>query len=167
MGIDPVSLALIGTVVAGAGAVQQMVATRNMASYEQKLAERNQLIQEDNARSAVLESQIEQQDWSRSAREQIGQMVAEMGASGLSVNSGSNLLRRVGTQEAVERDAQRIREDGNNRADQFRQRASDSGAEASLAGARKRNATTAGIINIGSTLIGGATQVNRAKGLIE
>lgn len=166
MGIDPVSLAIIGTVVSGAGAIGSMVAARNEASYQQKLAQRNAVIAEQNARDTIQDSQVEQQDWSRSAREQIGMMVAEMGASGIALDSGTNLMIRKSTQDDVVRDATRIRDEGNQRANQFRQRGSDFQAEASAAGARKSNATTAGVINIGSSLISGASKVNRARGLV-
>lgn len=163
MGIDPVTLAIVGSVVAGAGAVQGMIAARNQAAYEQKLAQRNALIAEDNARTAIIDSQEEQQDWSRSARDQIGQMVAEMGASGVSLDTGTNLLRRQSTQQDVVRDAQRIRQEGNVRADAYRNQKSNFIGEASAASARKRNATVEGALNIGSTLIGGATSVNKAR----
>jgi hypothetical protein len=165
MGIDPVSLAIMSTVASAGGAVFSTIAQRNAASYEQKVAQRNAVIAEDNARRAVMESQEEQQDWSRAAREQIGQMVAEMGASGVAVDSGTNLLVRRATQEDVVRDAQRIRTEGKTRGDAFRTRGSDFQAQASAAGARKSNTTISGAFDLGSSLISGATRVNRARAL--
>ena len=165
MGVDPVSLAIVGAVVGGIGDVVSTRGEMSQAAYKGAVAERNAAIAEENRVATIEASQREQMDWSESARQQMGSLLAGFSASGLAAG-GSNAQIRAGQEALILRDAERIRAEGVGEADRFAQQRADFLSEANVAKAERRNALTSGILRVVSSLVGGATAVNRAKGIV-
>jgi hypothetical protein len=166
MGIDPVSLTMIGTAVSTVGSVVGMMAQMEAASYQQAVAERNARISEENAIKALERSQVDQQDWGQEARAQLGRMMADLSASGISATGGTPLLQRRGAESLSKRDAERVRREGVTQAEEYRQQSADFSAEAGMAGRRKTFALFGGVANTLGTYISGATQVNQTRNLM-
>ena len=159
------TLSIIGTVVSAVGGVVGTMAQMQAASYQAAVAERNAQIMEQNARREVDRAQVETQDQSELAREQIGQVIAAQSASGISLQSGSPLVRRRGLQRLAERDAVRIRSDANVQAERFQQQSADYQGQAGMARSRGRMSLFSGVLNVGSTLIGGARQHQQIRSM--
>ena len=144
------------TVVGTMGAIQQ-------SNYQSQVALNNQAIAEENARRVIFESQIEAQETDIEARGELGQLLAQQGASGLSLGSGSFALRRKGLEELAAKDRGFIRSQGEVRATRHRQQASDFAGESAMAKASGRGALVSGAFDIGTSLVSGASRVNVAK----
>lgn len=164
MSFDPISLATIGQVVGVASSIFGTISNMQAASYQAAVAERNQRLAEENARKAVEASQTEAQDWGESARQQLGNMVAELSSSGARMGTGSSLLQRRGAESLSRRDASRIREAGNVRSDAASQQAADFSAEATQSRNRAGFALFSGGLGALDSFVSGATRINRARG---
>lgn len=151
MGINPITLSIASTVASVAGGFVQMDAQRKQADFQAETAERN-------ARRAVEDAQKATIDQGEKAAQQLGALVAQQSASGLSAGVGSSLLKRRAAERLSSRDNRRIREAGNLQAEGFTQ-------EAANARAAGKNAALSGFLGIGSSLIGGAQSYNKVKRL--
>lgn len=163
MSIDPITLMTIGRSVAAVSGIVGTIGNMQAASYQSAVAARNAQIADENARRAVEQSQLEQQDWGEEARGQIGQLVASMSASGGRIDSGSSFLRRRGAQELAQRDAGRIREEGRVTADRFRQQQADFTSESQGARRRGRFSLFEGVLNVGSTYLSDSSRIRRGR----
>jgi hypothetical protein len=166
MSIDPISLLTIGTVVSTAGAAFGTMANMQAASYQSQVAAENARRAEESARREVQRSQIEQVDYAQDARSQIGSLVAALSASGFDIGSGTPALQQRALRRTAQRDAERIREEGVTRAGALRDQRADFEADSSMARRRRGFSLFSGFADATSSFIGGATQINRARGLI-
>src|SRR5690606_3917943 len=131
------------------------------SQYQAAVAERNRLIFEQNARAEVEQAQREQADWGVAARGQLGELAAELAASG--AVGGSAGLRYTGAGALARRDSQRIAEEGKVRADGQYQAAADAQSQAAQARSAGKFALFSGATSALSTYISGATQTRRIK----
>jgi hypothetical protein len=166
MSFGPMTLMKIAQGVSVAAGVVGTISNMQAAAYQQAVAQRNAQLMEENARRAIEQSQREQEDWGQAAREQLGRLMADLGASGVAMGAGSALRRREGAGELAQRDAMRIREEGVTTAENFRQQAADFKGEAKMARRRKSFALFEGVVGTMGSYLGHATQINRARGLI-
>lgn len=166
MSIEPITMMKIAQGISVASSVIGMIGNMQAEAYNAAVAERNARLMEENARLEIERSQIEQQDWGDEARGQLGRLMAELGASGMVMGTGSAALRRSGSERLAQRDAERIREEGVGRADEFRQRAADYQGEAGFARRRQGFALLSGVTGALTSYLGHASQINRARGLI-
>lgn len=157
------SLGGLSTALSVGSAVVGTIGAINQANFQSQVANNNAAIAEDNARRAVFESQVEAQETDFAARDELGQLLAQQGASGLSLGSGSFALRRKGQEELAAKDRGFIRNQGEVQATRFRQQANDQRAEAAQAKAAGRNALISGAFEVGTSLVSGATRVNARK----
>lgn len=157
------ALSTIGTIVSTVGSVVGMVGQMQAASYQAAVAGRNAQIMEENARREVDRGQVEAQDYAEEARAQLGSLIAAQASSGLDLGTGSGAQRRRGLTNLARRDQYRIRHDSELSATRMRQQASDLRVEASSARRAGRFAMLGGLLNVGSTLIGGARTTRRLR----
>lgn len=150
------TMQIIGQIVGITAGIAGAVSASNAAKA-------NAAIAEDNAKRATQEAAAKAQEQDVKARGELGAFLAESGASGLSLGSGSTLLRRQSLTELAAKDRGYITYEGAREATNFKQTAADYRAEARSA----RNAgffnAVGGALEIGSTLISGASEVNRLK----
>lgn len=163
MGIDPVSLAMIGTAVSTAAAGVQMVGSMQESSYQAAVAARNAKLDEQNAIKAMQASQEEGQDYGLAAGQELAAIMAERAASGTALGVGSNALNINSARRLARRDQERIRTEGINETEGFLQRAADSRSTATQARRSRTFAALGGTLNMGSSFISGAQSVSRAR----
>ena len=161
------SLGAVSKIASTAGAVVSAISGMQAASYQQAVAARNAQIAEENRTRAIEQSQVEQQDWGESARMQFGALMADLAASGVGTHGGTSSLLRTGTRGLIERDAERIRQEGDTRARAFGQQAADSRADASQARSARTFSMFGGALNVASTYISAATRNRRRNALLE
>lgn len=159
VGVSATTAATVATV---ASAVVGGVAAVSSANYKSQVAQNNATIASNNAERSRNEAAAANQRQDQEAKADIGALLAQGGASGLSLGVGSMGLRRKSAEQLAARDRGYTTYAGETRAAGFEQQASDFKAEAS---AEKRagvfNAVGAGI-DITSSLISGAPSVNPA-----
>jgi len=163
MGIDPVTLMMIGRGVALASTVVSTIGTMQASSYQAAVAARNAQLAEENAQAAIEASQQEQQDWGDEARSQLGTLVAGLSASGASLQGGTVVQRKTGAQRLLSRDAQRIREEGDTTAARYRQQGADFRAESAQAKRRGRFALFSGALEAGGTYLSNSSRISSAR----
>ena len=163
MSFAPLTLATISQVVGVGSAIFGAVSQAQAANYQAAVAERNRVISEENARRAAETSQAEVADWGESARAQMGNMLAELAATGGRIGAGTSALQRRAASNLAARDAQRLREQGNVRIDAFSQQASDFAADAGMARQRGAFSLVGGAINAFDSFVTGSARRNDLK----
>ena len=176
MGWAAPAAAIIGTGLQVAGSVANMRREQAQAEAEQEAAERNARLARKDARvaeqNALREMEANQQEgmeWSVDAGYEIGQLIAERAASG-ALMMGSNEGQVFGLRQLAARDQLRIRQEGIVRYQQamhvaknIRQQRANYQVEAAAAAQRSSDARTSGLLNIGSSIVGGAQAYQQAK----
>lgn len=151
------------TAISVASAVAGTVAAVSEARYRSQVATNNATIAEANRVRTMEETGINAQEQDMAARADIGAMLAQQGASGLSMGIGSMALRRKSAGELAAKDRSRVVYTGQTEANQFEQQAQDFREESRMAKREGKFAVLEGGLNIGSSLIGGAEKVNSKK----
>lgn len=176
MGFAAPVLAAVSAGTQVLGAVAGMRQQMRQESYNQMVAQRNAQIQQmnaeraaENARQESVASQAEGADWGEQARLEIGALRARAAAGNL-VQIGSIARQVAAKRQLSARDQLRIRMEGSGRVRARQQEAHDFGIEAennrisaSMAASRRRQGFFSGLLNIGSTIIGGAQAVQQAR----
>ena len=150
------ALGALGGVVSTIGAVQQQ-------RFQQQVALNNAQIAEQNAAREVQRASMEAQEADVRARGELGQLIADAGASGLNLNSGSSFLRRRSLEQLAAKDRGFIVAEGEARAQAQKQIAQDERAGAAQSGRAAILEGIGGGLDIGTTLISGASKVNRIR----
>jgi hypothetical protein len=154
--ITPAVLAIGSAVIGVAGTIISTSAALQNDSYQQQIALRQQQVDTENAHRAQYQAQVQQQENDRLTSDAIGSIIAEQGASGLSVNGGSQILTRKGAAILGRRDSLNIRQAGDITAENFLQSGQNAGDAAAQAQAQKGNDLLSGFLGIGKSIIGGA-----------
>ncbi len=158
---------LIASTAIGIGStIIQTSSAINQANYQQQVALRQQQIDEDNAVRAEQTAQVAQQDQDRQTSAAIGAALAQQGASGLSVNGGSQLLTRKSLAQLGRRDALNVRQAGDISAYNYKTEGQDAGAEAQFAATQAQSDLLSGFLGVGSSIIGGAGKYLNNQGLL-
>lgn len=164
---DPGTLIAAGSLVTGlagaatsaVGAESQAKATAAQATYQAQVAANNQIIANQNAEAAVAQGDVQAQNQSLQNAARVGGIIAAQGASGVDVNSGSNLDVQKSQREVGELDAQTIRYNAAQQARGFEEEAASAGGQAGLYNAEAAYAPVAGDIGAAGSLLGGASSV--------
>ncbi len=162
MGIDPVSLAVIGMAGVGVNAYGQYEAGQAQsmaAAYQAQVAANNANIARQNAsmESAAGEAQVVAKGLQ--TRALIGKEKAYAGASGVDVNTGSTAAVRAGTEQMGMLDALTIRSNAAKRAWASEVQATSEEAQSQLYQFESRAAAEAGDIAAAGSLLSGASTV--------
>lgn len=157
------SLGGTSTALAAAGAGYSAVASNRASMYQARVAQNNALVADMNAGRAVQEAAVRAQEQDFSAQGEIGALLANLGASGFSVSTGSAALRRRSAEGLAARDRNYTMYQGQTTADAYRQQAADFRTSAGASRMEARNALISGGFQIGETLISGASRVNDEK----
>ncbi len=112
MSFDPITLAILSTVVGVAGAAVTTVSAINSANYQQQVATQQARVDNQNADRAEMVAQVNQQDRDGAAAAAIADETAQQGASGLSIGGTSQILTRKSAMQLSRQDALRIRQAG-------------------------------------------------------
>lgn len=152
---------VVGTVASAGGALVTGMAASNAAKYQNQVAQMNAQIAKDNAARALERSQIEQQDQDMLTRAQLATQEALQGASGLSIEGGSQMLTRKSAAMLGRRDALNIRQAGELEAYGYKTQAVNMEAEGRLAKAKGQSALMGSYLNAFGSLASGAASFNK------
>lgn len=155
-------ISIASTVVAGAvsayGAMQSSQAQSQAADYQAQVSRNNQIVANQNAQAAIQDGQAKEQQQRIQNAQKLGAIVANQGASGLDVNSGSNLLVQEDQAKVGEMDALTVRNNAQREAYGFLAQGTNYAAQAKLDQAQAGWASQSGLINAGSSIVGGAAK---------
>lgn len=147
------ALPIISAVVTAASTVMG-------AMYQGQVAKNNAIIAENNAGRAIQEASVAAQEGDQAAAADIGQMISQAGASGLTLNTGSQGLKRKSASELAARDRGYTVYKGATEAAGYRQQAEDFRSEASAAKSSAIFGLIGGGLDIGTSLVNRKTTVN-------
>ena len=157
------TLSTITTGLQIAGTVAGLASATAMSSYQAKVAENNSIIALENAGKAATAAQEESQQRGLAAQFEMGDLLANQSASGLNLGSGSYALVRKSQAELAARDTRIIMDEGNQRVENFKQQSADFRSDGAQARSAKRYAFLEAGLGIGTSLVSGATRVNKIK----
>lgn len=152
---------VVGTGMSVFGALQSGKAASQSAKYNAAVATNNQEIANQNARYAAQEGEVNAARKQQETRAKIGGVLAEQGASGVDVNSGSAVDTRASASEVGAEDALTIRSNAARQAYGYQTQATNYGAEAELDKSKAKSSATSGYINAGSTFLSGLGESNK------
>jgi hypothetical protein len=181
---DPVSLAAMGTMAAGAassaapaigaaslgtsifgsllgaaGAQQQGKAQSAQYGYQAGMALINKQIAEQNANYAATTGEMTARDVGMKGAQQEGQIIASQASSGLDVNSGSAKQVQKSQSTISQLDMDTIRMNAAKTAYDYETQAQSRGASAQMDLMAGTDASKAAGLNVTSSLVGGASSV--------
>jgi hypothetical protein len=139
------------------------VSTIAAASYKRKVAMANAEVAEQNAETSMFESRAAAQDQDLDAAQSLGAMLANQGASGLSLGIGSQGLAMSSQRALAARDRGYTIHEGKTKHRNFLQQRNDSLAEAAGAKSEMIFGAVSGALGIGDSIISGAASKNNAK----
>lgn len=166
---DPVTIGLMlaSTAISAVGASSAAKAEQRQLDYQSKVAANNAAIAEDNRQRAIQEASVAAADKDQDASAILGQLVAEAGASGLSLASGSKAAKVTSARKLAARDRARIIHEGAVEGGRFaQQRTGFESRRTNLLAARSA-AGRAGRLNVLSSLVSGAARTSSAIGKME
>lgn len=146
-----------GTLLSVAGSVVGAMGQAAAARQQAKIADANAKIAFENAQRATSASQEQVQDSDREIAAFVGQQEAAQSASGLSTSSRSSVLTRKSAQRVGRIDSSRITEQGRSNARNFLQQQNDFQMQAKSARSSAKFAMLGGLLNAGTSLVGGAS----------
>lgn len=159
MGLPALGLSLAGGVVGGLGKIMGGEAAADAANYRAQVAENNAIIARYNAESAAQTGELDVGRQGMRARANMGAIRAGMGASGVSVNSGSYADVQSAAAELAELDALTIRSDAARKAYGYTIEEKSQKAQADLYRAEGENARRAGLIGGFGSMLSSAGSV--------
>jgi hypothetical protein len=165
---DPVTMMAGGSMVASAGsavvgamgAKYAAKAKNQQYQYQAGIGRVNQAIQEKNADFAAESGNIEVAQTGLKHAALLGKIRANQGASGIDVNSGSNLDVYAGAQTIARMDEQNVARNAMQKTRAYQSAAWSEGKQADLYDIAARNATKEGKIGVLSSIVGGASSVS-------
>lgn len=150
--------AVAGAATAAYGAYSSGQASSAAAKYNSQTAANNAAIATQNARFAAEEGEVNVANEQQKTRAELGGILANQGASGVDVNSGSAVDVRSSAAETGELNAINIRANAARQAYGYETQAASDMGQSALDKSQAGNDTTAGYIGAGSTLLTGAGQ---------
>lgn len=164
MGVDPISLTMMGMAVAGAGITaagkySQGQATANNAAYQAQVAANNAKIAKQNEELEVESGEISAANSEMKTRARVGATLAGQGASGVDVNSGSFVGVRAGEAELGELDALTIRSNAARRAYGYAVQATQDTAQSGLLETESAQAKKAAPWTAAASLLSSASSI--------
>lgn len=149
----------IGGVTGAIGGLFSGISQQRMYNYQAAVAQINAQIAQQNAEYSYQVGEQKSQQYGIQSAQQFGQIKAAQSSSGLDVNSGSALQTQQSQKFVSSMDLAQIRSDAAKTAYNYDVEATQYENQATLDKSAGANALTAGFINAGSSLLGGASSV--------
>lgn len=146
----------MAAVIGIASAVVGTIGTISQLQYQAAIADANRRQNELNAKAATKAADIDVEDIGTQGRGEAGALVANQGASGISISSPSFGAGIAGFLGRVYESAVRRKDEGNQQAAGYQTKANIEGANASAARAAIPFAIIGGMLNAASSFVGGA-----------
>ena len=166
MGLETIALAasLGSSVVGGVGAIQQGNAASASAGYNAQIAANNAKIATQNAGYAGAEGEYNVGVAGARTSAQVGATLANQGASGIDVNTGSAVNVRESEAKVGMLNALNIRSEAARKAYGYQTEAVSDTAQSQLDKSQASADKTAGLIKAGATVLGGVGSAGLAYG---
>jgi len=148
---------VLSTALGVGGALYSGISGMNMANYQAQVAQNNQRMALQMQERAKAEGDTAAYEQDLKNRAMAGQARAQMGASGIDMNSGTMLDLQASQTQLGRLDTLRAKGAKDFEAWRYGVQANQFAAQANLAEAQGTNSLLAGFINAGSSLIGGAS----------
>lgn len=164
MGIDPISLTMMGVAVAGGAMaakskMDSAAAQSSNAAYQAQVAENNAKIANTNAELETQSGEIQAANNEMKTRSKVGTTMAQQGASGVDVNSGSSVGVRAGESELGMLDSLTIRSNAARRAYGYQVAATGDTAQSGLLTTESQQIKEAAPWQAGASLLSSASSV--------
>jgi hypothetical protein len=156
-------ISMLGSVLSGVGTLIGAMGSMQMANYQAAVAERNAQIADENAKTQRQIGQIDQQEQDFEAAMVLSQERAKQAGSGFQLNSTAFQRRNTTLRMLARRDALRVRDDAERKAVAFENEAQGELESARMSKMAGRNSMLQGVLSFGTSLISGASQVNRIR----
>jgi hypothetical protein len=155
---------VIGGVVGAFGSEESAAASSEAATYQSQVAANNATIATQNAQYATAagEAQVTQSQLKTAAT--VGAIKTNQAASGLDVNSGSNVDVQSSAKELGELDALTIRNAAARQAYGYQVQSTSDVASGQLLQMQAGQDMTAGMYGVGSSILGGASSAANSYG---
>lgn len=158
------SLPIVAAGITAASSVFAGFTQYKAGQYQAAIADMNTKIAKDNAARARHTAQVEQQDQDMVARAMLGEQLAEQGASGFTLGSGSFRTARKSAKELARKDALNIRTAGEIEAHNYLTQAANFGMQAQGARSAGFNALLGGFLEGAGSLASGTAKIkNRSR----
>lgn len=151
---------LLGGVFSAFGAGKTAAAQKSQADYNAAVSRVRAQIDTQNAEYSRQEGELQAQRYGLQAGQRMGQIKAAQASSGLDVNSGSAAQVQASQRTITGIDLDTIRSNAAKTAYNYDVQSSFDTAQAGLYTMVGQDATAAGAINIGSTILGTAGSVS-------
>lgn len=160
----PMAVAAIVSSVAAAGvgaygAIESGHASAASANYQSQVAANNAIIAQQNANLASAAGNAQASNQQIRTAAQVGAIKSAQAASGLDINSGSDLDVQSSAKMLGELDALTIRNNAARQAYGYQTQATSEQAQSGLQQAKAAGDITAGTIGGGGSILGGASSV--------
>lgn len=149
-----------GSAVTALGALKQGQAASEAASYQSQISANNAKLAKQNANYASEEGEINAANSEAKTRAAAGAILANQGASGVDVNSGSAVDVRSSAAQVGELNAINIRSDAARQAYGFQTQAASEVGQSAEQKAEAKNDITAGELNAATSFLGGASSAS-------
>lgn len=154
-----VALTVASLALTAYGQYQQGQAQKESEKFNAQVSRNNAIIAERNAKAAKERGDAEADAKRRQIASVKGQQRAAFAASGVAIDEGTPLDILADTAELGELDVLNIKNNAEREAYNYRVQAGDFTAQAGLHDASARNASTAGLINAGTTVLTGSRDI--------
>jgi hypothetical protein len=149
----------LSAIIGAVGSAVSGFAALAAGNYQNKVAQMNASIAEDNAKRSIERAQIEQQDQDMITLGMLGEQESVQAASGISLNSKSSIRTRKAARELGRRDALNIRQGGELEAYGYKTEAVNQRAQGQLAKSAGVSNMLGSFLGAAGSLVGGSTSV--------
>lgn len=158
-----VPLAIVGAAMSVVGTGVSVIQAHAQGQYQAKVAEQNAALEREGARQEIENTRAAALAHYRRVAQVKGNQIVGAAANGVDIDFGTAADALSDTELLANEDADRIYKQGNNNLRGRDIRASNYMAEAGAARSAAKGALVGGLFNIGSTVLGGATQYSKLK----
>lgn len=155
---------LAASTVGGIGQAMQGKAASESAAYNAEIARNNQIIANNNATAAIHEGEQNAASSSQGTKAKIGGILANQGASGVDISSGSSVDTRASAAQTGELNAINIRADAARKAYGYQNEGANAAIQEQMDKASAKNEAASSEVASASTLLSGATNPNNPFG---
>lgn len=160
---NPAILAVAGAAVSAAGQWQSALYASRTARYQAQVAEQNKALAREGAEDAIVQGQEQQRQLGREVAGRIGAQEARMAGNNVDITQGSAARVLDDTRMIGREDMDALSENIRRQVKSQQIDAWNFESEKRTATAEAKQAKTAGMFAVGSTLLGGATQYSKLK----
>lgn len=155
-----VAIAAVAAITTAYGSEQSAHAQSASAKYNSQVQQNDAIIAKQNADYAAKEGEINAAAAQQKTRAEVGGLTANEGASGIDINSDSSSDTRASAAEVGQQNAINIRADAARKAYGYQTGSQQSTEQSNLDNFESDNASKAGDVSAGSSILGGASKIS-------